>query len=108
MHMKRCAVQPAFDEAGRPVVRRRVTQDLRRYLVLEGATILFGNLSREFQANVLITGIDIDDMVDVLDAGQIVMATMEISETDGDLPLYRLTNAVTDARPRRAAQTSTC
>lgn len=103
MYAKRCAVQPALTDDGRPVIHRRVSAGLRRYLVLTGATVFFGNLSREITANVIVEGIDIDAMIGDLEAGRIVMATMEIDDGgEGDLPtIYRLTSSRADMRASR-------
>jgi hypothetical protein len=101
MHVKRCAIQPALDDSGRPQVSRRITNDLRRYAVLHQALVTFGHGSREIRCDVTIDGLDLDDMLPILDRGEIVIAHMVID--DGgvcDLPVvYRLTNAAVDHRP---------
>lgn len=102
MYTKRCAVQPDLRADGQARVRRCVTQDLKRYLVIENALVTFGHGSRDIRIDVVVTGLDIDDMLPVLETGDVVMATMEISE-DG---AYRLTNAAVDTRAHHAHRTA--
>jgi len=87
MHAKRCAILAACTGDGTAIIRRKVDQDLRRYLVVEGATLFFGHGSRDIVANVIVTGIDIDAMLPDLEALDTVLANLEISE-DGQ---YRAT-----------------
>lgn len=101
MHVKRCAVQPDLDDTGCPLIDRRVTAGLRRYAVIRGALVTFGHGSREIRCDVVVDGLDLDDMMPILDRGEIVIAAMVIDDGgDGDLPtIYRLTNAAVDVRP---------
>lgn len=87
MHAKRCAILAACTGDGTAIIRRKVDRNLRRYLVLEGATLFFGHGSRDIVANVIVTGIDIDAMMPELEALETIYANVEISE-DGQ---YRAT-----------------
>ena len=86
------------------MIHRRVTADLRRYAVIRGALVTFGHGSREIRCDVVVDGLDLDDMLPILDRGEIVIAAMVIDDGgDGDLPtVYRLTNAAVDVRPFHA------
>lgn len=92
MHAKRCAILTERDATGRARIRRCVTSDLRRYLVLEDATVFFGHGSRDITANVVVTGIDIDAMMPELEAVEAIFVNLEMSEdgayraTLGELP----------------------
>jgi hypoxanthine-guanine phosphoribosyltransferase len=99
MHTKRCAVQAATRDDGTSAVKRTVTHDLKRMIVLQGATVFFGNLSREIVADVILFGPDVDRYGAALEAGTIVIANMQITEDEQ----YRLTDETQDQRFRRHA-----